>query len=123
MHIFYALMAVSLLLISLYKLQYSNINDSLEKDAYHREYINLLYLQSNIKKENSVLTSIYSNNTNSNFDKAAIQSIINSLYDYSGNSSIAASERTIYVGSLSISNAQKTQIANKNWVLSTSSQT
>ena len=78
MHIFYALMAVSLLLISLYKLQYSNINDSLEKDAYHREYINLLYLQSNIKKENSVLTSIYSNNTNSNFDKAAIQSIINS---------------------------------------------
>lgn len=76
MHIFYALMAVSLLLISLYKLQYSNINDSLEKDAYHREYINLLYLQSNIKKENSVLTSIYSNNTNSNFDKAAIQAII-----------------------------------------------
>ena len=49
--------------------------------------------------------------------------IINSLYDYSGNSSIAASERTIYVGNLSISNAQKTQIANKNWVLSTSSQT
>ena len=76
MHIFYALMAVSLLLISLYKLQYSNINDSLEKDAYHREYINLLYLQSNIKKENSVLTSIYSSNTNSNFDKAAIQAII-----------------------------------------------
>lgn len=76
MHIFYALMAVSLLLISLYKLQYSNINDSLEKDAYHRENINLLYLQSNIKKENSVLTSIYTNNTNSNFDKAAIQAII-----------------------------------------------
>lgn len=76
MFIFYALMAVSLLLISLYKLQYSNINDSLEKDAYHRGNINLLYLQSNIKKENSVLTSIYSNNTNSNFDKAAIQAII-----------------------------------------------
>lgn len=76
MYIFYALMAVSLLLISLYKLQYSNINDSLEKDAYHRGNINLLYLQSNIKKENSVLTSIYSNNTNSNFDKAAIQAII-----------------------------------------------
>lgn len=76
MHIFYALMAVSLLLISLYKLQYSNINDSLEKDAYNRENINLLYLQSNIKKENSVLTSIYTNNTNSNFDKAAIQAII-----------------------------------------------
>lgn len=76
MHIFYALMAVSLLLISLYKLQYSNINNSLEKDAYNRENINLLYLQSNIKKENSVLTSIYTNNTNSNFDKAAIQAII-----------------------------------------------
>ena len=76
MLIFYALMAVSLLLISLYKLQYGNINDSLEKDAYHRGNINLLYLQSNIKKENSVLTSIYSNNTNSNFDKAAIQAII-----------------------------------------------
>ena len=76
MLIFYALMAVSLLLISLYKLQYSNINDSLEKDAYHRGNINLLYLQSNIKKENSVLTSIYTNNTNSNFDKAAIQAII-----------------------------------------------
>lgn len=76
MHIFYALMAVSLLLISFYKLQYSNINDSLEKDAYNRENINLLYLQSNIKKENSVLTSIYTNNTNSNFDKAAIQAII-----------------------------------------------
>ena len=76
MLIFYALMAVSLLLISLYKLQYGNINDSLEKDAYHRGNINLLYLQSNIKKENSVLTSIYTNNTNSNFDKAAIQAII-----------------------------------------------
>lgn len=76
MHIFYALMAVSLLLISLYKLQYGNINDSLEKDAYNRGNINLLYLQSNIKKENSVLTSIYTNNTNSNFDKAAIQAII-----------------------------------------------
>ena len=33
--------------------------------------------QSNIKKENSVLTSIYTNNTNSNFDKAAMQAIIN----------------------------------------------
>lgn len=76
MYIFYALMAVSLLLISFYKLQYSNINDSLEKDAYNRGNINLLYLQSNIKKENSVLTSIYTNNTNSNFDKAAIQAII-----------------------------------------------
>lgn len=76
MHIFYALMALSLLLISLYKLQYGNINNSLEKDAYNRENINLLYLQSNIKKENSVLTSIYTNNTNSNFDKAAIQAII-----------------------------------------------
>lgn len=76
MHIFYALMALSLLLISLYKLQYGNINDSLEKDAYNRENINLLYLQSSIKKENSVLTSIYTNNTNSNFDKAAIQAII-----------------------------------------------
>lgn len=76
MHIFYALMAVSLLLISLYKLQYGNINDSLEKDAYNRGNINLLYLQSNIKKENSVLTSVYTNNTNSNFDKAAIQAII-----------------------------------------------
>ena len=77
MYIFYALMAVSLLLISFYKLQYSNINDSLQKDAYNRGNINLLYLQSNIKKENSVLTSIYTNNTNSNFDKAAIQTIIN----------------------------------------------
>lgn len=77
MHIFYALMAISLLLISVYKLQYSNINDSLEKDAYNRGNVNLLYLQSSIKKENSVLTSIYSNNTNSNFDKAAIQAIIN----------------------------------------------
>ncbi len=77
MHIFYALMAISLLLLSLYKLQYSNINDSLEKDAYNRGNVNLLYLQSSIKKENSVLTSIYSNNTNSNFDKAAIQTIIN----------------------------------------------
>ena len=77
MYIFYALMAVSLLLISFYKLQYSNINDSLQKDAYNRGNINLLYLQSNIKKENSVLTSIYTNNTNSNFDKAAIQAIIN----------------------------------------------
>ena len=76
MLIFYALMAISLLLISLYKIQYGNINDSLEKDAYHRGNINLLYLQSNIKKENSVLTSIYTNNTNSNFDKAAIQAII-----------------------------------------------
>lgn len=58
-----------------------------------------------------------------NLDAFSIQSIINSLYDYSGNSSIAASERTIYVGSLSVSDAQKTQIANKNWILSTNSQT
>ena len=56
-----------------------------------------------------------------NLDSFSIQSIINSLYDYSGNSSIAASERTIYVGSLSISNAQKTQISNKNWILKTTS--
>ena len=77
MHIFYALMAISLLLISLYKLQYSNINDSLKENASIRGNANLLYLQSSIKKENSVLTSIYSNNTNSNFDKAAIQAIIN----------------------------------------------
>lgn len=77
MHIFYALMAISLLLISLYKLQYGNINDSLKEDVSNRENVNLLYLQSSIKKENSVLTSIYSNNTNSNFDKAAIQAIIN----------------------------------------------
>ena len=77
MHIFYALMAISLLLLSLYKLQYSNINDSLKENASIRGNVNLLYLQSSIKKENSVLTSIYSNNTNSNFDKAAIQSIIN----------------------------------------------
>ena len=33
--------------------------------------------------------------------------IINSLYDYSGNSSIVVSERTIYVESLGASNAQK----------------
>lgn len=77
MHIFYALMAISLLLLSLYKLQYSNINDSLKEDASNRGNVNLLYLQSSIKKENSVLTSIYSNNINSNFDKAAIQTIIN----------------------------------------------
>lgn len=56
-----------------------------------------------------------------NLDSFSIQSIINSLYDYSGNSSIAASERTIYVGSLSISDAQKTQISNKNWILKTTS--
>ena len=54
-------------------------------------------------------------------DSFSIQSVINSLYNYSGNSSIAASERTIYVGSLSISNSQKTQISNKNWVLKTTS--
>lgn len=77
MHIFYALMAISLLLLSVYELQYRNINVSFKEDASNKEYINLLYLQSSIKKENSVLTSIYSNNTNSNFDKAAIQSIIN----------------------------------------------
>lgn len=77
MHIFYALMAISLLLLSVYKLQYRNINVSFKEDASNKEYINLLYLQSSIKKENSVLTSIYSNNTNSNFDKAVIQSIIN----------------------------------------------
>ena len=56
-----------------------------------------------------------------NLDSFSIQSIINSLYNYSGNSSIAASERTIYVGSLSISNSQKTQISNKNWILKTTS--
>lgn len=76
MHIFYALMTVSLLLLSVYGLQYRNINVSFKEDASNKEYINLLYLQSSIKKENSVLTSIYSNNTNSNFDKAAIQAII-----------------------------------------------
>ena len=54
-------------------------------------------------------------------DSFSIQSIIDSLYNYSGSNSIAASERTIYVGSLNISNNQKTQISNKNWVLKTTS--
>ena len=58
-----------------------------------------------------------------NLDSFSIQSIINSLYNYSGDNSIAASERTIYVGSLSVTNKQKAQIADKNWILSTSSQT
>lgn len=57
-----------------------------------------------------------------NLDAFSIQSIVNSLYNYSG-SNIAASERTIYVGSLSISNSQKTQISDKNWVLKTTSST
>ena len=55
-------------------------------------------------------------------DSFSIQSVIDSLYNYSG-SNIAASERTIYVGSLSVTNKQKAQIADKNWILSTSSQT
>ena len=58
-----------------------------------------------------------------NLDSFSIQSIINSLYNYSGDNSIAASERTIYVGSLSVTNKQKAQIADKNWILSTSYQT
>ena len=57
-----------------------------------------------------------------NLDSFSIQSVIDSLYNYSG-SNIAASERTIYVGSLSVTNKQKTQISNKNWILKTSSQT
>lgn len=54
-------------------------------------------------------------------DAFSIQSIINSLCDYSGSSSIAESNRTICVGSLNITDNQKTQISNKNWVLKTSS--
>ena len=55
-----------------------------------------------------------------NLDAFSIQSVIDSLYNYSG-SNIAASERTIYVGSLSVTNKQKTQISNKNWILKTTS--
>ena len=57
-----------------------------------------------------------------NLDSASIQSIINSLYDYSGNYSVAISNRTIFVGNLSLTDTQKTQISNKNWILLTSSQ-
>lgn len=61
--------------------------------------------------------------SDTNLDSDSIQSVINSLCNYSGNSSIAESNRTIYVGSLNITDNQKTQISNKNWVLKTTSST
>lgn len=61
--------------------------------------------------------------SDTNLDSNSIQSVINSLYNYSGNNSIAESNRTIYVGSLNITDNQKTQISNKNWVLKTTSST
>lgn len=77
MHLFYFLMYISLMLLVVYEFQYGRIDVSLKNDASNKESINLLYLKTSIKKENNVLASIYSNIEDSNFDKAAIQLIIN----------------------------------------------
>lgn len=77
MHLFYFLMYISLMLLVVYEFQYGRIDVSLKNDASNKESINLLYLKTSIKKENNVLSSIYSNIEDSNFDKAAIQLIIN----------------------------------------------
>ena len=102
-------------LISIHYINFTTLT-SLYKMFYDAQYLTSLNT-SYITIKNTIDISY------TNLDAFSIQSIINSLYDYSGNSSIAASERTIYVGSLYVTNKQKTQIANKNWVLSTSSQT
>ena len=77
MHLFYFLMYISLMLLAVYEFQYGRIDVSLKNDASNKESINLLYLKTSIKKENNVLASIYSNIEDNNFDKAAIQLIIN----------------------------------------------
>lgn len=77
MHLFYFLMYISLMLLVVYEFQYGRIDVSLKNDASNKESINLLYLKTSIKKENNVLASIYSNIEDNNFDKAAIQLIIN----------------------------------------------
>lgn len=77
MHLFYFLMYISLMLLVVYEFQYGRIDVSLKNDASNKESINLLYLKTSIKKENNVLASIYSNIEDNNFDKTAIQLIIN----------------------------------------------
>lgn len=76
MHLFYFLMFISLILLTVYKFQYNKIDDSLKNDASNKENINLLYLKTSIKKENNILSSIYSNIEDTNFDKAATQVIL-----------------------------------------------
>lgn len=76
-NIFFFLMCLSLSLVGVYETKYSMINDTLERDAINKENITLLYLQSSIKKENTILNSVYSEIENKSFNKAAIDSMMN----------------------------------------------
>lgn len=75
-NVFFFLMCLSLSLVCVYEAKYSMINDTLERDAINKENITLLYLQSSIKKENTILNSVYSEIENKNFNKAAIDSMM-----------------------------------------------
>lgn len=75
MHLFYLLMLISLSLIVVYECSYSRINKDLGKEAIIKEDITLVYLQNSIKKENSLLNSIYTNGIDNQFNKAAMSSI------------------------------------------------
>lgn len=77
LYLFYALMIISLSLVLVYELNYSNLDNSLEQEALGKENITLSYLQSSIKKENSLLNSIYANINDNEFNKASIDSIFN----------------------------------------------
>lgn len=87
-------------LTSLYKIFYN---------AQHLTSLNTAY----ITIKNTIDIS------DTNLDSFSIQSIINSLYNYSGNNSVSESDRTIYIGNLDITDDQKKQISDKNWILKT----
>lgn len=77
LYLFYTLMLVSLSLLVVYEFNYGKLDDSLEQEALGKENITLSYLQSSIKKENSLLNSIYANINDNEFNKASVDSIFN----------------------------------------------
>lgn len=76
LQIFFFLMIVSFALLLVYECRYSKSYSHLEKDAIARESIALSYLQSDIKKENSMLALIYSDIETEHFDKSAMQTVV-----------------------------------------------
>lgn len=69
-------MIISFTLLLVYECRYSSSYSHLEKDAIARENIALSYLQSDIKKENSMLALIYSDIETEHFDKSAMRTVV-----------------------------------------------
>lgn len=76
LQLFYFLMFISLTLLVVYECNYSSSDSHLEKDAIAKESVALSYLQSDIKKENSMLALIYSDIETEHFNKSAMKSVV-----------------------------------------------